>query len=57
MNRLRYFVFIFALGLAPCDLRAQGKAIARIDASKTGAPITKLATSGKLEVSLPAPEL
>lgn len=39
MCRFRCFLFIFALGLAPCGLRAQENAIATIDAGKTGTPI------------------
>jgi len=49
MSKLRYPLAILVLGLMPCVLGAQGKVVATIDATKTGAPIPKLSYGGFME--------
>jgi alpha-L-arabinofuranosidase len=49
MSKLRYSLAILALGSIPCVLGAQGKVVATIDATKTGAPIPRLSYGGFME--------
>jgi alpha-L-arabinofuranosidase len=42
-------LFMLVIGLAPCGARAQQRVVATIDASKTGAPITKLSYGSFME--------